>query len=224
MSEIGQNFDEIKECIRKTATHWGTDASKIRVVAVSKKQPNDRIEKALEYGHRLFGENRVQEALQRWDGDNGFLQKYPDTKLHLIGPLQTNKVRQAVGLFHCIETMDSEKLAEAVKQECDKQGKDIECLIQVNTGEEDQKSGVVPQQLEGLLKFCEEIDLKISGLMCIPPVDEPAGLHFAFLKELASYYNLEKLSMGMSGDFEQAVPLSPTYVRIGSALFGERPS
>ncbi len=223
MSKVGQNFDEIKARIKKTAKHWDTDASNIELIAVSKKQPQDRIQDALEYGHRLFGENRVQEAMERWDGDDGFLKKYPDTKLHLIGPLQTNKVKQAVSVFNSIEAIDSEKLALAIKDECEKQDKEIECLVQVNTGEEEQKAGVSPKDLPNFLKFCEGIELSISGLMCIPPVDEPAGLHFAFLKELADRHGLKKLSMGMSSDFEQAVPLNPTYLRIGSALFGERP-
>ncbi len=223
MNAVQQNFDEIKSRIQNTAKHWETDCSHVQLVAVSKKQPAERIKDALQYGHRLFGENRVQEAVERWGGEAGFLKTYPDTKLHLIGPLQTNKVKQAVALFDCIETIDSEKLAKAIAEECVAQSKIVECLIQVNTGEEDQKAGIAPKNLADFLRSCDGLGLSISGLMCIPPIDEPAGLHFAFLRELAERHGLEKLSMGMSGDFEQAVPLKPTYVRIGSALFGERP-
>ena len=223
MNAVQQNFDEIKARIQKTAEHWENDCAHVQLVAVSKKQPSKRIEDALQYGHRLFGENRVQEATERWGGETGFLKAYPDTKLHLIGPLQTNKVKQAVALFDCIETIDSEKLAKAIAEECKAQSKTIECLVQVNTGEEYQKAGIAPKDLSDFLKFCDGLTLAISGLMCIPPIDEPAGLHFAFLRELAERHGLEKLSMGMSGDFEQAIPLKPTYVRIGSALFGDRP-
>ncbi len=224
MSEIAKNFEEIETRIAKAGKHWDVDTSATHIVAVSKKQPAERIQAALDCGHRLYGENRVQEAMERWGGDDGFLKSFPNVKLHLIGNLQTNKAKQAVQLFDCIETIDSTRLADAVQKECEKQGKEIECLIQVNTGEEGQKSGVTPDELEGLLKHCKEIGLKISGLMCIPPSDEPAGLHFAFLKNLAESYGLEKLSMGMSGDFEKALPLKPSYIRVGSSLFGLRPN
>jgi pyridoxal phosphate enzyme (YggS family) len=147
---------------------------------------------------------------------------YPDLKLHLIGPLQTNKVSHAVELFDCIETIDRPKLAKELAKEIKKQGRDIPCFIQVNTGEEEQKSGVSTKELPELLNLCKEEGLNITGLMCIPPVDEPAALHFGLLNKLAKQNGLEQLSMGMSADFQKAIPLGATYIRVGTAIFGNR--
>ena len=216
---ISDNIKRIQKDIEKSATSFGRDPIDVTLIAVSKKQPDERIEAALELGHRVFGENRVQEALERWSERRA---QYHDLKLHLIGPLQTNKVKEAVALFDVIEIIDREKLVKALSSEIEKQGREITCLIQVNTGEEDQKSGVLPKDLEPLLAFCNAEGLKISGLMCIPPVDEAAGVHFAFLKTLADRHDLKILSMGMSGDYKEAVAACATHVRVGSALFGAR--
>ncbi len=220
-TNIQNNFKEIDSKVRRTCRKWNEDPDHIEIVAVSKKQPIERIIEALEYGHRTFGENIVQNAQKMWV-DSGLKDRYPDVKLHLIGSLQTNKVKEAVALFDCIETIDRPTLVDAVLKEMKKQKKTPLCFIQVNTGEEEQKSGVVPSELSSLLQYTEESGLDIKGLMCIPPHNEPSGLHFAFLKKLADEYALEYLSMGMSHDFEKAIPLKATHIRIGTALFGER--
>lgn len=209
MNQIAANIQAIQKKIKKA-----------HLVAVSKVQPDDKIEAALVAGQRLYGENRVQEAQQRWAARRS---AYPDLKLHLIGPLQTNKVKEAVALFDVIETLDREKLALALAGEMRKQNRFLRCFIQVNTGDEDQKAGIAPQALPAFLKFCrDDCGLMVAGLMCIPPVDEPAGLHFALLKKLAGENGLAELSMGMSADFEKAIPLGATYVRVGTGVFGER--
>lgn len=215
---IADNIAAIKRIISQTAREYG-QAGDVCLVAVSKQQEDAKIDEALEAGQRIFGENRVQEAEERWAMRRG---TYPDLQLHLIGPLQTNKVRDAVALFDVIETIDSEKLADAVNAECGKQKKMIACFIQVNTGAEEQKAGVSIEGLSALLAHCRMIGLGIEGLMSIPPVNEPAALHFALLKKLAAEHRLEKLSMGMSGDFEKAIALGATHVRIGTGVFGAR--
>lgn len=192
------------------------------LVAVSKQQAFDRIEVALAAGQRVFGENRVQEARERWqDVRAGGL--YPDLRLHLIGALQTNKAAEAVALFDVIEVLDREKLARALAQEMGRQGRRLPCYIQVNTGEEPQKSGIAPAFVADFLAFARgECGLDVVGLMCIPPVDEPAALHFALLAKLARENGLSKLSMGMSDDYKQAVALGASSVRIGTGVFGSR--
>ena len=217
---IAENIAYIHEQIEKTAQGVGRTASSIQLVAVSKMQPPEKIREALDAGHRLFGENRVQEGQAHWAALKA---QYSDLKLHLIGPLQTNKVKEAVALFDMIETLDREKLAVALSAEMKKQNKNLPCLVQVNTGEEVQKAGIIPAALPGFLDFCrKECALDIRGLMCIPPIDEPPALHFAFLAKLAKANNLKELSMGMSGDFEKAVSLGATFVRVGTRIFGER--
>jgi PLP dependent protein len=191
----------------------------VNLVAVSKLQPPGRIAEALDAGQRLFGENRVQEAKARWAG---LRPHYPDLQLRLIGPLQTNKARDAVALFDGIETLDRPALADALAKEMTKQARHIPCLVQVNTGEEPQKGGVSPDGLLGLLDHCRKLKLDVRGLMCIPPADEPCGPHFALLKKLARRHGLRDLSMGMSADYEDAIALGATYIRVGTALFGER--
>lgn len=190
-------------------------------MAVSKGQNLEKITEALEAGVRFFGENRVQEATSHWQSLRG---SYPDLRLHLIGPLQTNKVKDAVALFDVIQTVDRAELADALRKEMTKQGRNVACLVQVNTGAEPQKSGVLIEHLPSLLEQCRKVNLPITGLMCIPPLHQPAGLHFALLRELAKKYNLKDLSMGMSHDFETAIQSGATLIRIGTALFGERPS
>jgi pyridoxal phosphate enzyme (YggS family) len=190
------------------------------LVAVSKRQPDDRIEAALAAGHRVFGENRVQEAQHRWSDRRA---AFPDLRLHLIGPLQTNKAADAVALFDVIESVDRPKLARALAAEMDRQGRRLACYIQVNTGEEAQKSGIMPAEADDFIAFCQaECGLDIVGLMCIPPQDEEAAMHFALLRTMAARNGLASLSMGMSGDFEEAVAFGATSVRVGSAIFGPR--
>jgi len=226
MSSIAHNLAAIQEkikkaCIRPTLTGDVTvrEEGDINLVAVSKKQPIERVKAMLDAGHRLYGENRVQDAMATW---KDLKPNYTDLRLHLIGPLQTNKVSDAVAFFDVIETVDRPKLVKTLAKEIKKQQRDVPCFIQVNTGAEEQKSGVLPSELAALLSLAKEEGLNIIGLMCIPPIDEPSGIHFAFLKKLADENNLKNLSMGMSSDFEKAIPLGATHVRVGSALFGSR--
>lgn len=193
--------------------------SSVQLVAVSKMQPDDAVAAVLDAGQRVFGENRVQEAQARW---LPLREKYGDLKLHLIGHLQSNKAKDAVALFDVIETIDSEKLAGALKNEMDKQSRPLPCFIQVNTGEEEQKGGIAPRDVEKLFRFCTDAGLNIYGLMCIPPVDEIPDPHFALLNKLAKGLGLSHLSMGMSADFETAIRYGSTHIRVGSALFGIR--
>ncbi|HQX26944.1 MAG TPA: YggS family pyridoxal phosphate-dependent enzyme [Alphaproteobacteria bacterium] len=194
-------------------------AGNATVIAVSKQQPQEKIDEALAAGHRVYGENRVQEAQAHW---NGAHEKFPDLELHLIGSLQTNKAKDAVALFDVIQTVDREKLAKALAAEMKKQNKFPACYIEVNTGEEEQKGGVAPAALPDLLKSCKECGLTITGLMCIPPIEDPPALHFALLKKLADEHGLKNISMGMSMDFEKALALGATHVRVGEAIFGTR--
>ncbi|NNG04096.1 MAG: YggS family pyridoxal phosphate-dependent enzyme [Inquilinus sp.] len=220
-ARIADNFAAVRRRIAEAAAEAGRDPSAIGLVAVSKLQPPERIEAALATGHRLFGENRVQEATGRWPA---LKQRYPDVALHLIGPLQTNKVKEAVALFDAIETVDRPRLARHLAAEMARSGRRPDCLIQVNTGEEPQKAGVAPDGLGDLLALCRDaLGLPVRGLMCIPPQDENPALHFALLAELAARSGLEVVSMGMSGDFETAIRHGATLVRVGTALFGERP-
>ena len=190
------------------------------VVAVSKRQPDERIEAALAAGQRVFGENRVQEAQERWALRRSL---YPELRLHLIGPLQTNKAADAVALFDVIEVVDRPKLARSLSTEMFRQGRRLSCYVQVNTGEEDQKSGILPDEADSFIGFCrEECDLDIAGLMCIPPLDEQPAMHFALLRTIAERNGLPGLSMGMSGDYEEAARFGATSVRVGSAIFGSR--
>ena len=216
---IQKNLQLVSTVIAKAAETAGRKAEDIHLVAVTKKQPMDRVVAMLQAGHRLYGENRVQEAAERW---SELRQGYPDVCLHLIGPLQTNKVKDAVALFDVIETVDRPRIVKALAAEMKKQNKTLPCFVQVNTGLEEQKSGIAPSDLKDFLQFCAEEGLKIKGLMCIPPQNEPAAIHFAFLQKLAQENDLKELSMGMSDDFEKAIPLGATYVRVGTKLFGER--
>lgn len=216
MVQVASNIAQLQKQIGKAAKEGG---QAVQLVAVSKLQPDDKIEEALAAGQRVFGENRVQEAIVRWGGRRA---RYPDLSLHLIGPLQTNKVADAVALFDVIETVDRIRLADALRAEIHKQGRNIKCLIQVNTGNEPQKSGVSLVEFPALVAHCRAINLQIDGLMCIPPVDAPSALHFALLKKMVAAEGLNEISMGMSGDFEKAITLGATSVRIGTAVFGAR--
>ncbi|MDA7758857.1 YggS family pyridoxal phosphate-dependent enzyme [Amylibacter sp.] len=189
------------------------------LIAVSKKQPNERIEKVLEQGHKLFGENKVQEAHGKWPM---FRENFSNVKLHLIGPLQSNKVKQAVELFDAIHTLDRLKLAQKLSNEIQTQGKAPEIFIQINTGEEKQKSGIHPNEADQFISDCISLDLPIKGLMVIPPINEEPSLHFGLLRKIAHRNGLTGLSMGMSSDFESAIAMGATHIRVGSAIFGER--
>ncbi len=190
------------------------------LVAVSKTHSGDKVEAALEAGQRVFGENRVQEAQAKFPALKA---AWPDLELHLIGPLQSNKARDAVELFDVIQTLDRPKLAEALAREMERVGRRPDCFIQVNTGEEPQKAGVFPRDLEAFVKLAKDnLGLPVIGLMSIPPIDENPALHFAFLSELGRRHGFSQLSMGMSSDYEQAIALGATVVRVGSAIFGQR--
>tara|TARA_R110001592_G_scaffold3525_8_gene19859 strand:+ start:25224 stop:25904 length:681 start_codon:yes stop_codon:yes gene_type:complete len=219
---IKENINQIRTQIEKAAAPWGRAVDDIHLIAVSKKQPPEKIQAALDAGQRLFGENRVQEAAEHWAQ---IKPAYPDVKLHLIGPLQTNKINDAIALFDVIETLDREKLARKLGAALQNQGKTLPCFIQVNTGAEEQKAGITTAELPDFLNFCRtDCALDVRGLMCIPPVEEPAALHFALLQKLAKAHDLPDLSMGMSSDFEKAIPLGATYIRVGTGIFGERQS
>jgi len=212
---------EIRDEIARAETEAGREAGSVTLIAVSKKQPDARVEAVLEEGHRVFGENRVQEAADKWPA---FREKFDDIELHIIGPLQTNKVRQAMGLAQAIHSVDRPKLARAIARIAQEEGHCPDLFVQVNTGEEDQKAGVMPGETDAFVEECRSLDLPVRGLMCIPPVDEDPSLHFALLAKIAARNGLAGLSMGMSGDFARAIALGATHVRVGSAIFGERPA
>ncbi|MFO7483489.1 YggS family pyridoxal phosphate-dependent enzyme [Oceanibaculum nanhaiense] len=216
---ISGNIATICSRIAKAARAARRDPAEIRLIAVSKAQPADRIQAALAAGQRLFGENRVQEAQARWPELRA---SYPDLDIHLIGPLQTNKAKEAVALFDAIQTVDRPKLAQALAAEMEKTGRHLPCYVQVNTGEEEQKAGALPDEADGFIAECRALGLDIVGLMCIPPVEEEPGLHFALLREIARRNGVEHLSMGMSADYEAAIPFGATEVRVGTAIFGDR--
>jgi pyridoxal phosphate enzyme (YggS family) len=212
-------LSEIKERVARAGAGAGRAPGSVAIVAVSKVQPRDRVEAVLEEGHRLFGENRVQEAAERWPP---FQARYAGIALHLVGPLQTNKARQAMEMFAAVHSLDRPKLARTLARLAQETGRCPDIFVQVNTGEEPQKAGVLPADADGFVAECRALDLPVRGLMCIPPVDEEPSLHFALLAKIAARNGLEGLSMGMSGDFERAIALGATHVRIGSAIFGER--
>lgn len=213
------SLSEIKSRIAAAETTAGRAPGSVELIAVSKVQPNERVEAVLEEGHRVFGENRVQEAAGKWPE---FREKFSDVDLHLIGPLQTNKARQAMELVNAIHSVDRPKLATTLARLAQELGHCPELFIQVNTGEEEQKAGILPKDSDGFIQECRALDLPIKGLMCIPPMDEEPSLHFALLAKIAERNGLSGLSMGMSGDFESAIALGATHVRVGSAIFGER--
>ena len=220
MTDIAANFDRIRAQMKRAERIAGREEGETNLIAVTKTQNQETLAAAAAIGHRLFGENKVQEAQAHW---SALRARYSDIVLHMIGPLQTNKAAEAVGLFDVIETLDREKLADELSKQQKKQHRSLEYYIQVNTGEEEQKAGIEPARLAEFIAYCRhDCGLNVTGLMCIPPVDEPAALHFALLKKLADTNQLKNRSMGMSTDFEKAIMLGATHVRIGTALFGAR--
>ena len=214
-------LQDIKDRIRIAEEKAGRGVGSTQLIAVSKVQPNERVQAILEQGHRVFGENRVQEAAGKWPA---FREQFEGIDLHLIGPLQTNKARQAMELAQSIHTLDRIKLAKTVARLAQEMGACPDLYIQVNTGEEPQKAGVLPADVDAFVAEAVAMDLPVRGLMCIPPVDDDSALHFALLGKIAARNGLTGLSMGMSGDFETAVALGATHVRVGSAIFGDRVS
>jgi pyridoxal phosphate enzyme (YggS family) len=220
-SSIAENLAAVRRAIAAAAEAAGRDAGAVTLVAVSKTHEAARVAEAIAAGQRVFGENRVQEALAKFPA---LREATPDLSLHLIGPLQTNKVRDAVAGFDVIESVDRPKLAQALAREMERSGRRPACFVQVNTGEEPQKAGVLPAEADAFIADCRDrLGLPLVGLMCIPPLDEEPALHFALLRDMARRNRLQQLSMGMSGDFEIAIRLGATHVRVGTAIFGARP-
>jgi len=213
------SLSEIKNKVHQAERKFSKTIGSTKIIAVSKVQPIDRVRAVLDNGHRVFGENRVQEAQSKWPV---FKKEYDDVELHIIGPLQSNKTRAAMELADSIHTVDRMKLAKNMARITQEIGKCPELFVQVNTGEEEQKSGVLPRDTELFVKECLNMDLPIKGLMCIPPINEEASLHFALLKNISENCGLKDLSMGMSADFQKAISFGATHIRVGSAIFGDR--
>ena len=217
---IADNLADIRRRITSAAQDWQRDPAEVTLVAVSKTHPAEAVLEAIAAGQHVFGENRVQEAAGKFPA----LRQAHALELHLIGPLQTNKVKEAVALFDVIQTVDRAKLADALAAEYRKQQRFLPCYIQINTGEEPQKAGIAPAEADGFIRYCrEDLGLPVKGLMCIPPNDQHPAPHFALLREIARRHNLPGLSMGMSGDYELAIQFGATAVRVGTAVFGSRP-
>jgi pyridoxal phosphate enzyme (YggS family) len=218
--DIASSLRAVMRDIAEAARRTGRDPEAVKLIAVSKTVPAAAIEEAIACGQRRFGENRVQEAKAKWPA---LQERHPGLELHLIGPLQSNKVRDAVQLFDVIHSVDRPKIAAALAEEMKRADKRPRLLVQVNTGEEPQKAGVVPGETDAFVALCrDELGLPIEGLMCIPPLDEEPSMHFALLAKIAARLGLQELSMGMSGDFEKAIAFGATYVRVGTAIFGAR--
>lgn len=221
-ADVAANLATVRARIAAAARDAGRAPDAVTLIAVSKTHGADRIVPAIVAGQRAFGENRVQEALAKWPD---LVASHSGLELHLIGPLQSNKVREAVALFDVIQTVDRPKLARAIAEECRRTGKAIGCMVQINTGEEPQKAGVLPAEADAFIESCRtDHRLNVTGLMCIPPVDEEPAPHFALLADMAARHGLAQLSMGMSGDYEIAVAFGATHVRVGTAIFGARES
>jgi pyridoxal phosphate enzyme (YggS family) len=217
---IVDRLNATSEAIERAARDCGRDPASVALVCVTKTFPGEDVVPLLEAGQRVFGENRVQEARGKWPALRA---RYPDIELHLIGPLQSNKAREAVETFDVIESIDREKIAHALAEEMARQNKHPRLLVQVNTGDEPQKAGVSPKEADAFLAACrDKYGLRIEGLMCVPPVDQQASPHFALLADIAARHGLSTLSMGMSSDFELAIQLGATHVRVGSAIMGHR--
>ena len=220
MTTGAERLAAVRQNIAAAARGAGRDPASVTLVAVSKTHDADRVRELLEIGQRVFGENRVQEAEEKFPA---LKKEYPDLELHLIGPLQTNKTREAVALFDVIQSVDRERLAATLAKEMNRANRRPRCYIQVNTGEEAQKAGVSPAEVDAFVATCRDTyKLPVVGLMCIPPVDEEPALHFALLAKMAARNGLTSISMGMSADYETAVKLGATHVRVGTALFGHR--
>jgi len=219
---IAARLAEVRATIAESCAAAGRDSGAVTLVAVSKTHGPDAIAQALDAGQRVFGENRVQEAKAKWPDLKA---RHAGIELHLIGPLQTNKVKDAVALFDVIETVDRPKLAEALAAEMARSGRRPRCLIEVNTGEEPQKAGILPADVDSFVAACrDQYGLPVTGLMCIPPQDEEPAMHFALLAEMARRNGLAEISMGMSGDYPTAIRFGATHVRVGTAIFGARES
>jgi pyridoxal phosphate enzyme (YggS family) len=213
-------LEAVRTRIAAAAREAGRDPASVTLIAVSKTFEASAIRPVLAGGQRVFGENRVQEAKAKWPELKA---EYRDAELHLIGPLQSNKAREAVQLFDAIHSVDRPKIAKAIAEEMVRQGRKLQLFVEVNTGEEPQKAGIAPAELPAFLRYCrDDLKLEITGLMCIPPQDDAPAVHFAFLAKLANENGVAKLSMGMSADYETAVNLGATHVRVGSAIFGAR--
>lgn len=220
-TDVSGNLQQVRAELAAAAREAGRDPETVTLVAVSKTHSAEAIRPALADGHRIFGENRVQEAEAKWPA---LKRDYPDARLHLIGPLQSNKARHALALFDVIETVDRPKLARTLARLMEETGHRPDCLIQINTGEEEQKAGIAPLEADAFIAYCrDELKLPVRGLMCIPPVDEEPSLHFALLADIAARNGLADLSMGMSADYPTAVRFGATLVRVGTAIFGARP-
>lgn len=218
---VASRLEGVQARIAAAVKSAGRAPGSVALVAVSKTMPTEAIREAVDAGQLLFGENRVQEAKAKFPGLRAL---FPDLRLHLIGHLQTNKAEEAVAVFDLVETVDRLKLADALAKAMAKLGRRIPVYIQVNTGEESQKGGVAPPEAEALLAECRRLGLEVRGLMCIPPADEEPAPHFALLADMARRFGLAELSMGMSADFEAAIRLGATHVRVGTAIFGSRPA
>lgn len=222
--KVLKNINSIKEKVYNVSLE-SIDAKlkkikNIEIIAISKRQPLERLVAALDTGHKTFGENQVQEALNKWAT---LKKKYQNIELHLVGPLQSNKVKDAISIFDSIQTVDREKIAKALKTEEDNLQKKISYMMQINTGEEPQKSGIMPDDADDFFKYCkEDLKLNIQGLMCIPPYGEDSSIHFAYLRKKNLEYKLPYLSMGMSEDYVKAITFGATHIRVGTAIFGER--
>ena len=230
--KVLENINSVKKKISKVSTEsmfyydrgaYNTHLKQkknVEIIAISKRQPLEKLVAALNIGHKIFGENQVQETLSKWP----ILKKnFQNIELHLVGPLQSNKVKDAISIFDFIQTVDREKIAKALKEEEENLKKKISYMIQINTGKEPQKSGVMPDDADDFFKYCkEDLKLNIQGLMCIPPYGEDSSIHFAYLRKKNLEYKLPYLSMGMSEDYEKAITFGATHIRIGTAIFGER--
>ena len=210
---------DIQSRITAAEVAVGRPIGSTRLIAVSKVQPDARVDAVLQKGHRLYGENRVQEAAGKWPG---FRDRFDDVSVHLIGPLQSKKTRQAMALFEAIHSLDRPKLATTLARLAQELGHCPDVFVQVNTGQEPQKAGILPADADGFITRCRDLDLPVQGLMCLPPSDEEPSLHFALLARIAARNDLTGLSMGMSGDFERAIAQGATHIRVGSAIFGDR--
>jgi len=213
------SLDDITARIARAEVQAGRAIGSVKLIAVSKVQPDARVRAVLEAGHRVFGENRVQEAAGKWPG---FRDEFGPVELHLLGPLQSNKARQAMDLFDVLHSVDRPKLARTLARLAQETGRCPDLFVQVNTGAEPQKAGILPEDADAMVAECRALDLPVLGLMCIPPVDEDAGAHFKHLSDIAARNGLTGLSMGMSDDFETAIAQGATHIRVGSAIFGTR--
>ena len=219
MSDVVQNFKSVQNEINQTFDDFFIKKHDVGIIAVSKFHSVDKIYPLLENGHRIFGENRLQEAQEKWPA---LKEEFPDIQLHMIGNLQSNKIKQACSLFDVLENIDSTKHIDGLVKYRDEHGTIPKIFLQVNTGNEPQKAGTLPQDLDSLVDYAQENNITIGGLMCIPPADELPIYHFTMLKNLAKHYNIPKTSMGMSADFKQAIIAKTDYIRVGTAIFGQR--